>query len=74
LLEDGQSEAAEIIERHFIGLEPGFVAELEDDLRHVKNEKYWEISERRVNLDYVPEAQREKLREFFEKLLAMRGG
>jgi hypothetical protein len=73
LLQSGQREAAEIIERHFIGLDPAFVAELEDDLRHVKHEKYWEISERRVNLDYVPDAQREKLREFFEKLLAMRG-
>jgi len=74
LLQGGQSEAAEQIQRHFIGLDPGLVAELEDDLRHVKNEKYWEISERRVNLDYVPDAQREKLREFFEKLLTMRGG
>ena len=73
LLVAGQAEAAELIERHFVGLDPAFVAELADDLRHVRQEKFWEISERRVNLDYVPDPQREKLREFFEKLTAMRG-
>ncbi|MEP7358881.1 MAG: hypothetical protein ABI847_16650, partial [Anaerolineales bacterium] len=73
LLVGGQAEASELIQRHFIGLDPAFVAELADDLRHVRHEKYWEISERRVNLDYVPDAQREKLSEFFEQVVALRG-
>jgi len=37
-------------------------------LLHIMREKYWEINERRMNIDYVPAPQREKLREFFEGL------
>jgi len=30
--------------------------------------RYWEIGKRRMNIDYVPEPQREKVEEFFESL------
>jgi hypothetical protein len=68
----GQTEPLELIRKRFAGLEASFLAQIEDDLLHVKHEKYWEISERRMHIDYVPDAQRNKLREFFEQVLAER--
>ena len=65
----GQSEPAQLIRGCFMGLDPRFIGEIKDDLLHVRREKYWEISERRMNFDYVPPAQREKLREFFDSLI-----
>jgi hypothetical protein len=70
LLLAGQPDAVDVIRREFVGLNPSFVAQLQDDLFHVRREKYWEISGRRMNIDYVPDPQREKLREFFVQLLA----
>ena len=67
-LRAGQTEPAELIRRSFAGLPPAYVAELQDDLLHVRREAYWEITERRVNIDFVPDAQREKLREFLDSL------
>ena len=66
----GQAEPLDQIRQSLAGLDPAFLAHVEDDLLHVKREKYWEISERRMHIDYVPDAQREKLREFFDQLLA----
>jgi hypothetical protein len=31
----------------------------------VRREKYWEVTDRHVNLDHVPPAQRAKVEEFF---------
>lgn len=58
---------------HFIGeslkgLDPKFIEKMKDDLLHVRREKYWEISERRFHIDYVPPEHREKIEEFFETL------
>jgi hypothetical protein len=41
---------------------------LGDELLAVRREKYWEVNERRMNMDYVPDAQRERLREFLDAL------
>jgi hypothetical protein len=41
---------------------------IRDELLQITREKYWEVIERRVNLDYVPDGQREHLRQFFEAL------
>jgi hypothetical protein len=67
-LRAGQAEPAELIRRSFVGLDPALVAEIQDDLLHIRREAYWEITERRAHIDYVPDAQREKLREFFDSL------
>ncbi len=67
-LRAGQPEPAELIRRSFAGLPPAFVAEMQDDLLHVRREAYWEITEHSANIDYVPDAQREKLKEFFAGL------
>lgn len=65
LMLKGHTAEAALIAELFTGLDPAFVYLLEDDLMHIKREKYWEVNERRIHMDYVPEAQREKLREFF---------
>jgi hypothetical protein len=64
----GQAEPAELIRRSFAALDPALVSEIKDDLLHIRREAYWEITERRAHIDYVPDAQREKLREFFDSL------
>jgi hypothetical protein len=64
----GQPAPVERIRKTFVNLEPRLLHEIADDLLHVRRAKYWEVSERRLNMDYVPDAQRAKLREFFEGL------
>jgi hypothetical protein len=64
----GETEAAALIETIFKQLEPKFIYRLADDLLHVRREKFWEVNERRINMDYVPDDQRCKLYEFFESL------
>jgi hypothetical protein len=62
----GQDEAAARVARSFEGLDGAFVARLRTELLGVTREKYWEVNERRLNMDYVPPPQRERLREFLE--------
>jgi hypothetical protein len=38
------------------------------ELLSVRREKYWEVNERRMNMEWVPEDQRQRLREFLETL------
>jgi hypothetical protein len=64
----GELEAAALIRATFDQLDPEFIRCLADDLLHIRREKYWEVNERRSNMDYVPENQRVKLYEFFESL------
>ncbi len=67
-LQSGQGEAAERIRQSFQGLAPEFIRTLKDDLLRVTRQKYWEVSERRMNIEFVPEPQRARLREFFDGL------
>jgi hypothetical protein len=66
-----QPEPAALIRQSFLGLDPVFVTGVREDLLQIKREKYWEVNDRRMNIDYVPDAQRVKLQEFFESLLAL---
>lgn len=66
----GQAEPVAQIRGHFSGLEASFLKDIKEDLLSVRREKYWEVNERRMNMDYVPEPRRQKLREFFDTLLA----
>ncbi len=68
LLLAGYAAEAERIGQSFVGLDPALVHAIREDLLHIKREKYWEVNERQMNMDYVPDAQREKLREFLEGL------
>ena len=61
-------EQAHFIGESLKGLDPKFIEKMKDDLLHVRREKYWEISERRFHIDYVPPKHREKIEEFFETL------
>jgi hypothetical protein len=64
------AEQVALMREEFTGLPRAFIEQIADDLLHVRREKYWEIGGRRANIDYVPDAQREMLRQFFESLLA----
>jgi hypothetical protein len=66
----GHPEPAALIRRSFTGLDPQFICAIRDHLLRVTRENYWEVNERRMNIEYAPLARREKLREFFESLEA----
>jgi hypothetical protein len=66
----GQEGAADLIRQSFQGLSPDFIRALKDDLLQVTRQKYWEVSERRMNIEFVPEPQRVKLQEFFNTVLS----
>jgi len=65
----GEKEAARRVRQTFQGLDPAFIRGLKEDLLRVNRQKYWEVSERRMNIEFVPEPQRARLRAFFEDLL-----
>jgi hypothetical protein len=64
----GDAEAAEQVRARLRGLPPAVIDRLHAELMAVRREKYWEVNERRMNMDYVPEPQRERLREFLVSL------
>jgi hypothetical protein len=64
----GHDAAAAEVEASFRGLDPAFARRVKAELLDVRREKYWEVNERRLNMDYVPEPQRERLREFLERV------
>ena len=65
----GLPEPAKRVRDSLDGLSPELAATLRDDLLHVRREKYWEVNERRMNLDFVPEDQRETLRLILDALV-----
>ena len=73
-LYSGHKEAADLIGQSFRALDPAFILGLREELLQVTRQKYWEVSERRMNIEFVPAPQRERLREFFDGLLKGRGG
>jgi len=66
----GQPAPVALIRREFQGLTPELLQEIREDLLHSRREQYWEVSERRENVDDLPAAQREKLREFLDSVTA----
>jgi hypothetical protein len=64
----GLHEQAERVRESFRGLPAPLLASMRDDLLHVRREKFWEVNDRRVNMDYVPAEQREKIAELFGAL------
>ncbi len=67
----GRPEPVELIRASFEGLDPLFLKTIREDLLRVTRQKYWEISERRMNIEFVPDPQREKLRQFFKDIETM---
>jgi hypothetical protein len=70
LLEAGHDDAAREVRAAFQGLDRPFVQRIRDELVAVRREKYWEVNERRLNLEYVPEPQRQRLAAFLDEVLA----
>ena len=73
LLQYGQPQAAATIQAAWRHLEPDLVRQVRDELLFVQREKFWEVNERRMNIDYVPAPQRERLHDFFAALEAAAG-
>jgi hypothetical protein len=73
-LEAGQTEPTTLIRDSFRGLDRAFIQTLKEDLLQVTRQKYWEVSERRMNIDFLPTPRREKLQEFFDSILKGQGG
>ena len=65
----GHYEPVESIRVNFLLLDSAFIRRMREELLRVQREKYWEVTDQRMNIEYVPDAQREKLREFFDDLL-----
>src|SRR5688572_12071482 len=68
LMLNGHIEQANLIGQSFHGLDQALIKIIRDELLQITREMYWEVTERRVNMDYVPDGQREQLRQFFESL------
>lgn len=69
-LQTGEAAPAAAIQAHWAGLETAFIQQVRDELLFVRRETYWEITERRLNLEYVPPEQRPHLQRFFDGVLA----
>ncbi len=67
LMTDRASAASQVRER-LRTLDKERIERLGAELMAVRREKYWEVNERRMNMEYVPDAQRERLREFLAGL------
>jgi Predicted membrane protein (DUF2254) len=70
LMLNDQIEPVALIRDSFRGLDPAMTKVIRDELLQITREDYWEVIDRRINMDYVPDAQREQLRQFFESLEA----
>jgi hypothetical protein len=68
----GMGDQARQIGRSLGALPPDLLDNIRDDLAHVRRERYWEVNDRRINLDYVPADHRAKIAEFFETLGPLR--
>jgi hypothetical protein len=64
----GLREPAALIRERLSALPPDVLGRVVRELPRVRREKYWEVSERRMNLEYVAPEQREILRRFLEEL------
>ncbi len=64
----GEAEPVATLRRAFAGLSEDFIHAVRDELLSVTREKFWEVNERRLNVDYVPPQQRAWLVEFFASL------
>ncbi|MBA3532347.1 MAG: DUF2254 domain-containing protein [Ardenticatenales bacterium] len=64
----GLPEQTEQIRHQMQDISPRMIGTLRDDLIHVTREKFWEITERRVSMDYVVPPQRQRVAEFLDSL------
>jgi hypothetical protein len=64
----GLTDPAKLIRQRLSSLPPHLLGRLRRELPRVRREKYWEVNERRMNMEYVAPEQREILRMFLEEL------
>ncbi len=68
-LEKNYTKEAELLSRVFKKLDRETLLKIQDDLMHIKKEKYWEVIDRRVNIDYVDDKQKKIINKFLRKCL-----
>jgi hypothetical protein len=64
----GLDDQAALVRESFRGLPGTLLASMQDDLLHVRRERFWEVNDRRVNMDYVPDEQRAYVARLFAAL------
>lgn len=64
-LGQGEEELARHIWRDMLNEPPERLAAIRDEILALERERYWEVTDRWVNFDYVPPEQKERIREFF---------
>jgi len=67
VMTEREAAAAQVRQRLRL-LESSRRERLTAELMAVRREKYWEVNERRMNMEYVPDEQRARLREFLGEL------
>jgi len=68
LMLNNQVEPVALIRDSFLDLDPAMIKVIRDELLQITRQDYWEVNERRINMDYIPDIQREQLKQFFESL------
>jgi len=61
----GEEELARHIWRDMLPEPPERLAAIRDEILALERERYWEVTDRWINFDYVPPEQKEKIRVFF---------
>jgi hypothetical protein len=61
----GETELARHIWRDMAHEPPERLAAIRDEILALDRERYWEVTDRWINFDYVPPEQKERIREFF---------
>jgi predicted membrane protein DUF2254 len=69
-----RAEPVALVRERLRLLESDRLQRLGAELLAVRREKYWEVNERRMNMEWVPDVQRERLREFLGTLAGDDGG
>ncbi len=59
----------DLLSKVFEKLDRDTLLKIQDDLMHIKKEKYWEVIDRRTNIDYVDDNQKEIINNFLKKCL-----
>lgn len=71
-LDRGDEPRARRIFRDMEREEPRRLASIRDELRAVVSPEYWEVTDRGANFDYLPEARKQRMEEFFGWFDALR--
>eukprot|EP00948_MAST-09A_sp_MAST-9A-sp1_P001263 g1263.t1 len=67
-LVEGMTNCARLVQECFKGDKKEHIQQIWEDLESINEREFWEVNDRGINIDYLNEAQRSKLEEFFKPL------